>query len=235
MKKGIKMRKLIWVGIISVVTMIVWIGFLSYDVNRFRKDIGTPSIPKEQIRDTKTKTVETRATDGPEDEQSGQENVQTFPPDRTSESIMQSVKNNANTKGRIGTRFTDQTSEVTGTSPVLQELFTEIAPFFRHIEEINKDLAPRVSRLMDNNRRQQEILLELDETTDDKKKIQLNSEFTSNTELGKNISPTVMKLQNEVKLLDNKIQRILNEYGFESDLDFYEKHWDSYEIWRSKQ
>ncbi len=232
------MRKLIIIGIVSVVVMIAWISYLKYDENRFKKEIGSSPISEQQINGTAPDTVETRATEDPKNdplEQGNMQNAQSFSQEKASENIMPPLKNNADAENSMGTGSPEQTAENTGISPMLQKMFTEIHPYYQQIEEINRELIPLHNLLTDNSDRQQEILFEQAKTTDAEKKRELHAEFAANTEFSQKIGPTVLKLQDEVNLLGSEVDRILNEYGFESEIDFYDKHWNTYESWKSEQ
>ena len=227
------MRKLIFIGIISVLIVVAWISYLMYDIKQFREEfpLVPTKPPKQQVNRHAKDALETSADDAAETIHA-EEDKMTFLTQEMPEDVPQPYQNEANTETEMATRELQQTPEDIGLSPVLKELFTEFHPLHVRSFEVAMELNPITEKSIESNDRLKEIGKHLTAAAEDevgRRKIQ--AERDAIYEWIEKIKPIVIKLQNESLLLTGERERLLSEYGFSSEDDFWRTHEDDYDTW----
>ncbi len=239
------MRKLAFAAIITVLAFIALIIYVEYDTRRYIESLPKAPPTIQQVGSTATDSSENPSDGVTETEQMIDKNRSTSSLEGTPENTTSLTESPMGSTGDAleldhvsgGPSPSQALMDIpnTGISPVLEEVFMEIRPFFQQVDAIGMELGRLQDKLMARSERQQEILKEVNATTDKRKKGELLEEFNTSAKLNGELGKIVMKLQEEIKLPSGEVERILNEYGFPSGNHFFREHLKTYEIWASEQ
>ena len=233
------MRKLIFVGIIAVLSMIAWACYMQYDKKKFIEELSQEPPPKQQVNKQVNSTTkdsrETLVGSIGETTRAGQENTLALPSKEKPKDGAQPNEIGAGTGSEVDALDPDQTPSDNGISPELIKVFTEIQPIYKHMEEIVRVLAPLDRQIYNNMERQEDILSELKTITNPDVGRKLSEEFDSLNKLEHEIGAKMLKLQDKLIPFEIELKRILSEHGFHSQREFETTHHKTYKTWVSKQ
>ena len=233
------MRKLIFTGVISVLVIIAWIGYLKYNTKKFIEEWSSEPLPKQQVNSTVKDSTETSVDGVAKTEQAGLENTLSFSPEDTPEDVGQSNDSDAGTGSIMGVLDPEQTPEGTGISPELKKVFSEYHNLYKESEELSYVLGPLIIRSVEMSQRLTVIGQELSAARDEATKRKIRAEWAAiNKLIEEDESGTFklqFKLQDEARQLASERLRIINAYGFETEKDFLKAHRNDYETWVSDE
>ena len=227
------MRKIVVTGIIFILIMIVWIGYLKYDTKNFIEELSHE--PLKQVDKAPKDTTETSKDKVAKTEQTGFENALSSLPEEKTEIDQENKHSDTNTENKDNVLQSVQTPEETGISPELKKVFSEYHNLYRKSEELSLVLAPLITRSVEQAQRLRTIGQDLSAAKDEETRRKIRSEWNAIDKWIEENKPDIIKLQDEATRLSNERLRIINAYGFATETDFLKAHSKDYETWVSDE
>lgn len=227
------MRKFIFAGIITILAVITWIGYLKYDTKKFIKELSLEPLPKQQVNSTAKNASETSMDSVTKTKQTGLENT----PEQTLEEVAPLLADtNTGTEMERSGIESGQTQESTALSPELEKLFTSYYNIRKEIEKVDKmELVPLQTQSLLMYYRRTEIYELLDTDLGESTSKSLYAELEEMDEWGKEFNPRIYELQDEVHLIFEKQAELLKAHDFPSWENFWGTHQETYKTWVSDQ
>ena len=227
------MQKIFVTGIIFILIMIVWIGYLKYDTKNFIEELSHEPL-KQVDRTAKDSTKKSKDT-VTKTEQTGFENPLSSLPEEKTEIDEENSHSDIQTKNKDNVLESVPTSEETGISPELKKVFSEYHNLYRKSEELSLVLAPLITRSVELSYRFTTIGQDLSAAKDEETRRKIRSEWNAIDKWIDENRPEIIKLQDEATQLSNERLRIINAYGFATERDFLKAHRKDYTVLLPKE
>lgn len=229
------MRKLIITGIITVLSVLTWTCYIQYDTKKFIEELPQEPPTKQHVDGNKKDSRDTLRDGDIETTQTKHENTSIFSSEKKQEDSAQPNESGADTGREVDASVLGQTPSDNGISPELIKVFKEIQPIYKEMEEIVSKIAPLNRQMQKTRVLKQAIWSELETVKDPDEGKKLSEELESLTQLEQEAGSKMLKLQGKLIPSENKLKRILSEYGFRSQREFETNHIETYKTWVSEQ
>ena len=224
------MRKLIIIGIISVVAMIAWIGYLKYDTQQFIKELSsTPeaSSLEQQAKDT-AKDASVPAPDSTMESTTGHEKVSPLPTEdlraETSEDVTHPDRLRSNTETGGDVLGSGGTPADTELSPEVVALYTDLQPIYDEYAIVSWEYMQVMTKMHEVSDRKDEITFQLSSNPKARQELRELQEW-----INANYS-TYEELHDEASRRADVMKTFINSRGY-SYRDF---DWETFFTWRNE-
>lgn len=227
------MRKLFVGGIVFVLTLVMWKLYLDYETKQFIQKLSQPPSQVQQLDGT---TKVTTVTSGEEVNNTVHEPLESAPrlsATETSADSERPIQTDTAAIFEVGSLSPGQEPDEIGLSPAVETLFSEFAALYEESLVVGKVFAPLTDQTVAASRRQTEIGQKLSATTDNAKIRALYAESEEISAWFKEIKPTYIELRDELRRIQDARDTLLEEYGFASEEEFRDNHWEAYKAWRA--
>lgn len=237
------MRKLIVASIITVFLVTAWTCYVQYDTKKFIEELSQEPLPKQRNNSTVWDSREPHVdgVDGAGRTTQAEHENTPISLGETPQDGAQPNEIGVGAGSEVDVLEPDQTSEniTTTLSPELKELFTRFHPLHQRSLKVSEEYRPVITQVLSVNERLRTIGQDLAKAKDEATKRKVLSEWEEINKWVEDQKPVITTLQDEMKQLASDRLRLLNEYGFSSEVIFlktYEKiYQEAYDTWASGQ
>ena len=226
------MRKLFVGGIVFVLILLAWKLYLDYETNQFIEKLPQPLSQGQQLDGT-TKVIQVTSgvdvnntTYGPLESTPRLSAMKTFADSELP------IQTDTATIFEVESLNPGQELDDIGLFLEVETLFSEFAALYEKSLVVGKVFAPLTDQTVAASRRQTEIGQELSATTDNAKIRALYAESEEISAWFKEIKPTYIELRDELRRIQDARDNLLKKYGFSSEEEFRDSHWEAYKAWR---
>ena len=231
------MRKLILVGIISVLVVIVFISYLKYDTQRFRKELfsmpNTSSLLEQEAKNG-TEDALVNPTDSIIESTTGDEKASPLPtedlPAGTSEDVAHPNRLRSNTEKVVDVLESGQTPADIELSPEVVALYTDLQPLYDEYTKVGWEYMQVMTKMHETAKRKEGITEELNATSDPETERALRVELKElETWIDANYS-IYQALRDETDRRNDAMQTLVESRGF----SYRPFDWNAFFKWRGE-